>query len=137
MKNFKKIMLITVTMFFVAMMVQSFTVLQTTKPWDVPAKSKNEANPVNSDAASIKNGGDLYKKNCLSCHGKTGLGDGTKAAQLETFPGDFTSAAFQKQTDGELFYKSKTGRDEMPSFKGKIDDEDIWNLVNYMRTFKK
>jgi hypothetical protein len=49
-----------------------------------------------------------------------------------------TLAAFQSQSDGALFYKTSEGRDDMPSFKKKIPDaEDIWNLVNFVRTFKK
>jgi mono/diheme cytochrome c family protein len=78
-----------------------------------------------------------YSKNCASCHGKTGLGDGTKARSLDTFPGDLTSDAYLGQTDGEHFYKSKFGRNEMPKFENKISDEDIWNIVNFIKTFKK
>jgi hypothetical protein len=66
-----------------------------------------------------------------------GLGDGVKARALKTFPGDFSSAAYQDQTDGEHFYKTKFGRGEMPKYEGKMSDNDIWNMVNYMRTFKK
>jgi len=107
------------------------------EPWPVPAEYKNMKNPVEANAQSLKLGEMLYKKNCASCHGKAGLGDGVKARTLETFSGDFSSEAFHNQTDGELFYKSKFGRDEMPSYEGKIPDEDIWHMVNYMRTFAK
>jgi mono/diheme cytochrome c family protein len=66
------------------------------------------------------------------------LGDGSKAAQLKTQPSDFSKPAFQGQTDGSLYYKVSEGREDMPSFKKKIPDtEDIWNLVNYMRSLKK
>ena len=105
--------------------------------WEVPAKYKNMKNPVAADDASIKSGTMLYKKHCASCHGRTGLGDGVKARQLETFPGDFSGEVYQSQTDGEHFYKTKFGRDEMPAYENKISDEDIWHMVNYMRTFKK
>jgi len=107
------------------------------EPWEVPAKFKNMENPVKANDESIKMGAMLYKKHCASCHGKAGLGDGVKARGLETFPGDFSGAAYQDQTDGEHFYKTKFGRDEMPKYEGKVSDEDIWNMVNYMRTFKK
>lgn len=107
-------------------------------PWVVPAKYEKMANPVKSTPESIKEGKALWVKHCQSCHGKTGLGDGTKAAQLDTEPGDLSKAAFQKQSDGALFYKSFEGRDDMPSFKKKIpEQEDLWNLVNFMRTLKK
>lgn len=101
-------------------------------PWPVPDKYKVMKNPVKFDKAAALT---LYTTHCKSCHGKEGLGDGTKAAQLETPCGDFSTAAFQKQTDGSMFYKVLEGRDDMPSFKKKIPDEnDIWQLVHYMRT---
>lgn len=106
-------------------------------PWEVPAKYKTMKNPVAADAESVQMGSMLYKKNCASCHGKVGLGDGVKARTLKTHPGDFSGAVYQGQTDGEHFYKTKFGRGEMPAYDKKIPDEDIWHMVNYMRTFKK
>ncbi len=101
-------------------------------PWPVPDKYKTMKNPVTFDKAAAAT---LYSTHCKSCHGKEGLGDGTKAAQLDTSCGDFSTADFQKQTDGALFYKVSEGRDEMPSFSKKIpDQDDLWQLVHYMRT---
>lgn len=106
-------------------------------PWPVPEKYQKMANPVKSDAESLATGKEVYNKHCASCHGKKGKGDGSKAAQLDTDPGDFSTAEFQKQPDGALFYKTSEGRKDMPSYKKKItDQEDIWAVVNYMRTMK-
>jgi len=122
----------------VSVMAASFTLIQQPKPWPVPDKQAKTANPVKSDAASISAGKALWSQHCASCHGKTGLGDGNKAAQLKTQPGDFTKASTQSQSDGSLYYKISEGREDMPSFKKKIpDQEDIWNLVNFLRTLKK
>jgi mono/diheme cytochrome c family protein len=107
------------------------------KPWDIPAKFKDMKSAVKTSDASVQAGEALYKKNCASCHGKTGLGDGAKAKTLDTFPGDFSSAAFQSQGDGTLFYQIKIGREDMPKFDKKIEDSDIWNMINYLRTLKK
>lgn len=107
------------------------------KPWQVPDEYKNMANPVAKSEASNKAGMVLYTKYCASCHGKKGLGDGVKARALKDFAGDFSGSYYQNQTDGEHFYKTKAGRDEMPKYEGKLSDEDIWNIVNYMRTFKQ
>jgi mono/diheme cytochrome c family protein len=107
------------------------------EPWEVPAKFKEMKNPQAADDESIKVGRMLYTKNCASCHGKTGLGDGAKARGLDTHPGDMSASAYQSQTDGEHFYKSKFGRGEMPKYENKIADEDIWHIVNFMRTFKQ
>jgi hypothetical protein len=41
------------------------------------------------------------------------------------------------KNDGALFYKTLEGRDDMPNFKKKIPyEEDIWDVVNYVRTFQ-
>ncbi len=113
----------------------SFTVIN--DPWIVPENFKKMKNPVAADATSIAEGKTLYNTHCKSCHGTKGLGDGSKAAQLKTDPGDL-SKDLNNQTDGEVFYKTTEGRDDMPSFKKKIADADErWNIVNFMRTLKK
>lgn len=107
------------------------------KPWEIPVKYKDLKNDVKPSPASIQAGETLYKKNCASCHGKTGLGDGPKAKTLDTFSGDLSGKDFQDQSDGTIFYQTKFGRNEMPKYDKKIEDADIWNLINYMRTLKK
>jgi mono/diheme cytochrome c family protein len=105
------------------------------KPWVVAEKPKTVKNPVKSDDTSVASGKALYSKHCKSCHGAKGLGDGPKSKELETSCGDFSVKEFQAQTDGEIFYKTKEGRDDMPSFKKKVpDDNDIWAIVNYVRS---
>jgi len=110
---------------------------KTKKPWNVPAAEAAKANPQKGPE-SISNGKALFEKHCASCHGKGGLGDGKKASELKTDPGDFSKAEFQSQPDGSLFFKTSEGRDDMPSFKKKITEpNDIWDVVNFMRTLKK
>jgi mono/diheme cytochrome c family protein len=102
--------------------------------WVVPDEYVNMTNPIptNTDKAVGKS---LYTKHCKSCHGKEGYGDGPKAEEQEGELGDFSSAEFQSQTDGSLFYKSSFGRDDMPEYTKKMpDDEDRWLIINYMRT---
>jgi mono/diheme cytochrome c family protein len=107
-------------------------------PWIAPDKYRTMANPTSPSATSIAAGKSLFTKNCQDCHGKRGLGDGTKVPDLKTTPPDMTSSAFQSQSDGSLFYKISEGRNDMPRAKKDLpDDEDRWNLVNYVRTFRK
>ncbi len=134
-KEMKKLSVLTLIVVFIT--TASFTILQT-KPWVVPADKAKMANPVKTSAASVAEGKTLWNQHCASCHGKTGLGDGSKSAQLETTPPDFSKAAFQGQSDGSIYFKTSEGRGDMPAFKKKIpDQEDLWNLVNFMRSLKK
>ena len=116
----------------------AFKPLYQNKPWPVPDNFKNMKSTVASNAESIAAGKALWSLHCASCHGKTGLGDGSKADQLKTVPPDFSKADVQSESDGSIFYKTSEGRDDMPSFKKKIaDQDDIWSLVVYIRTLKK
>jgi mono/diheme cytochrome c family protein len=51
---------------------------------------------------------------------------------------DFTNPdALKNRTDGELFYVIRKGRGEMPPEGDRAKDDDIWNLVNYIRSLAK
>ncbi len=106
------------------------------KDWSVPDAAKKVKNPVKSSDENLQAGKALFTKHCKSCHGALGKGDGPKSNELNTPCGDFTEKKFQSQTDGELFYKIQKGKEDMPSFEKKITAEnDIWTIINYVRTF--
>ncbi len=128
MKLFKTTLLLAVMVFA----FYSFTTF-VQEEWVVPSKYVKMTNPIpaNTDKAVAKS---LYAKHCQSCHGKKGYGDGPKADEQKGDLGDFSTAAYQAQTDGELFYKTTFGRDDMPNYEKKMTDEDRWLVVNYMRT---
>lgn len=108
-------------------------------PWEIPEEYKKMENPHKGDASLDRLGRTVYNRHCRSCHGNAGLGDGPMARNLETFPGDFSNAEWhEKYKDGELYYMSIVGRDEMPNFESLITDiEERWAVVNYIRGLKK
>ncbi len=116
----------------------SFTYFVQSEEWIVPEEYQTMQNPTDpDDEEGLEIGRELYMKHCKSCHGKEGLGDGPKAAEQEGDLGDFTSEEFQAQSDGALFYKTKFGRNDMPNYEKKIpDDEEIWFIVNFIRTLE-
>ena len=110
-----------------------------------PAKSAAAAkalkNPVPVSTDSIGSGKAVFAKYCRSCHGLEGKGDGPGAALLENSkPADLTDAKWDHgSTDGEIFatIHDGVGPDfEMDSWEGRVQDKDIWNMVNYIRTLK-
>ena len=137
MKNFSSL---TIRTILVTVMSLAFFIIvnaQTSQQWVVPAKNISMKNSTAASKENIANGKDLYAKHCKSCHGTTGLGDGAKAASLDVPCGDFTTAKFQGETDGGIFYKITEGHGKMPSFKKNItDDNDRWMIVHYLRTLK-
>ena len=139
MKTTQRIITVLITMVIAIFFITGNSFAQAKKAWDIPAAAKSVKSPVNlKDAGVVNNGKDLWAKHCKSCHGGKGLGDGPKAASLKTNPGDFTAAAFPGQSDGDIFFETSKGRDEMPSYEKKIPEaNDRWALVAYMRTLKK
>jgi mono/diheme cytochrome c family protein len=104
-------------------------------PWTIPAKYKTMKSTVKAGDASIASvGKDLYMKNCKSCHGAKGLGDGPKSASLKTLVPSFAEKAFKAQADGAIYYQTLVGRDEMPNFEKKVlDESDRWALIYYVK----
>ncbi len=120
----------------VSLAFYSFTSL-VQEEWVVPEKYENMKNPTDP-SVDIGIGKSLYSKHCKSCHGKEGYGDGPKADEIEGDLGDLSTTEFHAQTDGAIFYKSYIGRDDMPNYEKKIPDpEDMWLVVNYMRTMEE
>ncbi len=136
-KSIKFISILIVTLAFF-----SINMAMAQKPaeaWKVPEKYQTMKSTIKAGDASINSiGKELYNKHCKSCHGAKGLGDGPKAAKLETNCGDFSSKAFQDQSDGVIYYQSIVGRKDMPNFEKKIMDEgDRWAVIYFLRTLKK
>jgi mono/diheme cytochrome c family protein len=98
---------------------------------------KSLKNPLPASAASIQKGEALYQQRCRQCHGDTGKGDG-RQAPAESHPADLTDDKWDHgSTDGEIFTTIHDGvapKYDMDSWEGKVPDEDIWNLVNYIRS---
>jgi mono/diheme cytochrome c family protein len=94
-------------------------------------------NPVRATDTSIAAGKKLYDAQCASCHGTTGKGDGKGGALLKPPPSDMTDANWKHgSSDGEIFVLIRDGAKQtgMRGYGGRIADNDIWNIVNYVRT---
>lgn len=92
-------------------------------------------NPVPATADSIATGRQRYVFMCRECHGNTGLGDGDMAHAGGDIP-DFTDDVWlHGSRDGDLFRVIKEGvTADMQPYADRLDDEDIWHVVNYLRT---
>jgi mono/diheme cytochrome c family protein len=91
-------------------------------------------NPVRFTQASVDRGKKVFTTQCALCHGEKGDGKGDLATEMKLNLPDFTKPdALAGRTDGELFSIITTGKDPMPSQKGRMPDQQLWNLVNYLR----
>lgn len=91
-------------------------------------------NPIKPTQSSVARGRELFQLNCVSCHGADGRGDGPSAAGLNPPPSDFR-LHMPNHTDPEFFNFIANGYPgtAMPAFRQALSDEDIWNLVNFLR----
>jgi mono/diheme cytochrome c family protein len=106
-------------------------------PPKISSEDAAKANPVKPTQESLAKGKKMYGIDCSMCHGNNGDGKGDLGADYKTMP-DFTnSEALKSRTDGELFYVTRNGKGDMPPEDNRAKDEDIWNMVNYIRAFKK
>jgi len=105
-------------------------------PWVAPSRSARQKNPVPADDKSIAAGKEVFIKQCLSCHGPAGKGDGPAAKDLTPKPRDLSDPQIAAQTDGSIFWKLTTGRKPMPAFETLIPETDRWNVINYVRTLE-
>lgn len=77
----------------------------------------------------------LYDEHCAGCHGLTGKGDGPNAARLTVPPANFHTARSKAKTDFELLTSISYGIafSPMHAWRGKITDEELLELVRYIR----
>lgn len=93
-------------------------------------------NPVVANAASLAEGKQLFTKQCASCHGGLGKGDGKAGAALKPPPADLTDATWKNgSTEGDIFTVIRDGVKEtsMRGFAGRMTSKELWTVVNYVR----
>jgi len=92
-------------------------------------------NPTPPTPQSISRGRRLFVQDCAACHGAEGRGDGPAAARLTKRPKDLTRIARPPIfPDGVVAYRIANGGEVMPAWKGALSADDIWDLINYIRS---
>ena len=125
---------------FVATLSGQSAFSQETSPedkWEVSPQKTQKQNPIPANEESLIRGKEFYARECLDCHGALGHGDGPGAQDLKKKMPDISNPEIQAQTDGSLFWKIKMGRTPMPAYRDLLKDEEIWDVVNYVRTLTR
>lgn len=127
MKNLSTIFVTLVLMF--ALINSAFP-----QDWNIPSTAKKKLNPHELNKENISVGKKVYQVNCKSCHGEP-----TKNNMLPLVPTptDLGTQNFLVQSDGEIYYKLKTGKGAMPTFEKTLSDDDKWMVIAYLRSFDK
>src|SRR2546423_15603839 len=85
--------------------------------------------------ASAQNAETLYKSKCAACHGPDGAGATTMGKKLSAK--DFRAPEVSKLSDAELFDITKKGKNKMPAYDKKLTDDQIKDLIKYIRNLCK
>ena len=111
---------------------------------DIPMQRGALIAPVNVTEAGrpskavIDKGANLFKANCISCHGENGMGDGLTAATLKVKPRNFHSSEGWKngRKVSNMYKTIQEGIIEngMQSF-SYLPAEDRFAIIHYIRTF--
>lgn len=91
-------------------------------------------NPIERTPESVERGATLFARNCASCHGDTGAGDGPLADTLPAPPANFT-VHVPFHPDGVLFAWITDGirGTGMPAWRNQLGEQERWDLVNFLR----
>jgi mono/diheme cytochrome c family protein len=101
----------------------------------IPVEYAGKTNSLGADAAV--EGAKVFKSNCETCHGAQGHGDGPASGSLDPKPKNL--AVLQESVcDDYLFWRINAGKPgtSMVAWKGILTDEQIWQVVSFIRTLQ-
>jgi len=114
-----------------------YLAMSQTSDWAAPKEADALKNPYPVTEASLQVAKAKFQQLCSICHGEKGRGDGVAGMALKPKPANFTSSKIQSESDGALYWKMTNGRAPMAAYKDILSEKERWQLVNYIRTFKK
>ncbi len=100
-----------------------------------PDEWVNAANPLADDPEAAAAGEEVYRANCVSCHGADGAGDGPATDDLARPPADLAGIV-PHRLDGELAWTIAAGvaGTQMPAFGTTLLEGERWELVTFLRS---
>jgi len=80
--------------------------------------------------ADYFNGRDVYDMHCQGCHGADGV-------SLDPGSPDFSRGDAMFRSDAELFQQIRGGGSAMPAFRGILEDDEIRDVIAYVRSLQR
>jgi cytochrome c5 len=103
------------------------------------APSSTVKNPVKPTSESQAKAKKMYGFDCEMCHGANGNGKTDLARDMNLSLKDWTDrSVLSAKSDGDIFDIIRKGVDKMPpEDSARAKDDDVWNLVIYVRSLAK
>jgi mono/diheme cytochrome c family protein len=102
----------------------------------VSVGGKKDVNPLPANPQNVRAGQENFSHYCMVCHGLDGQNTGVPFADRMSPPvPPLNSSVVQRYSDGQLKWIVDHGISPsgMPASKGILNDEEIWQIVNYIR----
>jgi mono/diheme cytochrome c family protein len=115
--------------------VCAFSGMAMAHEWMAPKQAGEVQNPIPFSAESSESGRQVYLENCATCHGENAEGLMAAKADLTTDTPDLKKR-LATHSDGDFFWKIEEGRGEMPSFKGELEAQEIWEVIHYIKALQ-
>ena len=102
-------------------------------------EAAKRVNPLPRTKEVLLHGQQLFQSYCLPCHGTYGEGNGTVTSMpnwprpLFARPPSLQSEKIRDYKDGQIFHVMTMGQSTMPSYAEKLDEEERWSVVHYIR----
>jgi mono/diheme cytochrome c family protein len=109
--------------------------LETTRDRSVDSRAEKIAVPDLSDPARLTEGLEHYHTMCATCHGAPGLDASEIGQGLNPTPPNLTRHRFAGESAAEAFWIIQNGirMTGMPAFGPTHTDEQIWDIVAFLR----
>ncbi len=97
---------------------------------------------LSTDVQDIRQGHTLYVRNCASCHGTWGKGDGPESTRLSPRPRSFRGTLVYGSDDAHVFttvwlgtrhWHKASPKSAMPGFKGRLSLEQAVLVASYVK----
>jgi cytochrome c6 len=99
-------------------------------------KAAANATPAPTATVEAASGAKLYSTNCANCHKENGKGGKVTIEGKTIEPDDLTTAKMAAKSDDKLFGYVMDGfpEDGMPPFKDKLKEQEIKDIIKYLRS---
>lgn len=105
--------------------------------WTIPANAAELKSPVTSTPEVLKRGTSIFESRCRPCHGPEGKGNGPLSDPAHPAADLTAGVKADWPADGVLFYRVWNGKRPMPAFKSELSQEEVWTVLEYVKTLKK
>lgn len=109
--------------------------LETVRERSVEKRAASITVPALGSEAQVLKGFQIFRSQCVTCHGAPGVPPDDFAMGLYPMPPSLGNERVQHESDAELFWIAQHGLKHtgMPGFGMSLSEENLWSVVAFLR----